>query len=290
MQVTFFRNRPGVAEESRSRFAPKQLLFAHAAIALPERGRLIVDQRAAREGLGLAEAAQRTTDAANRRLVARARRSRVHDAHPRARVHARPEIRTDAGTAPAGRRRGEPQGPVARAGEPLLQRAASRDARHAGSRRSRARGHRRRVARSRMVQRIPRRGRARLGLGGRQPRRRRCADGVSHPRPRGRDVLGRRRASRCVGTRHGVRTRRDPLHDAAHVALAAHGHRLSRRGAGAGRHVRRHARTAVRRPGARRACERGHRLLGRRSHRAPRRSHRRPRLSRAYRLRRAAAA
>lgn len=62
VQVTFFRNRPGVAEDSRSRFAPKQLLFAHAAIALPERGRLLVDQRAAREGFGLAEAAQRTTD------------------------------------------------------------------------------------------------------------------------------------------------------------------------------------------------------------------------------------
>ena len=62
VQVTFFRSRPGVAEDSRSRFAPRQLLFAHAAIALPERGRLIVDERAAREGLGLAEAAQRTTD------------------------------------------------------------------------------------------------------------------------------------------------------------------------------------------------------------------------------------
>jgi len=62
VQVTFFRNRPGVAEGSRSRFAPKQLLFAHAAIALPERERLVVDQRAAREGFGLAEAAQGTTD------------------------------------------------------------------------------------------------------------------------------------------------------------------------------------------------------------------------------------
>jgi len=35
VQVTFFRSRPGIAEESRSRFAPKQLLFAHAAVALP---------------------------------------------------------------------------------------------------------------------------------------------------------------------------------------------------------------------------------------------------------------
>ena len=56
-QVTFFRNRPGVAEDSTSRFAPRHLLFAHAAIADPLVARLRVDQRAAREGFGLAQAA-----------------------------------------------------------------------------------------------------------------------------------------------------------------------------------------------------------------------------------------
>ncbi len=61
-QVTFFRSRPGVAEASRSRFAPRQLLFAHAALALPARGHLLVDQRAARTGFGLAEASPETTD------------------------------------------------------------------------------------------------------------------------------------------------------------------------------------------------------------------------------------
>ncbi|HEY3553864.1 MAG TPA: carotenoid 1,2-hydratase, partial [Casimicrobiaceae bacterium] len=55
-QVTFFRNRPGVAEASTSAFAPRQLLFAHAAIADPAVGHLIVDELAAREGLGLAYA------------------------------------------------------------------------------------------------------------------------------------------------------------------------------------------------------------------------------------------
>jgi predicted secreted hydrolase len=54
--VTFFRNRPGVAEASTSAFAPRQLLFAHAAIADPAVGHLIVDELAAREGLGLAYA------------------------------------------------------------------------------------------------------------------------------------------------------------------------------------------------------------------------------------------
>jgi predicted secreted hydrolase len=61
-QVTFFRNRPRVAEGSPSAFAPTQLLFAHAAIADPARGRLLHDQRAARAGFGLAEAREETTD------------------------------------------------------------------------------------------------------------------------------------------------------------------------------------------------------------------------------------
>jgi predicted secreted hydrolase len=54
VQITFFRNRPRVQEDNPSAFAPKQLLFAHAAIADPQLGRLRHDQRAAREGLGLA--------------------------------------------------------------------------------------------------------------------------------------------------------------------------------------------------------------------------------------------
>lgn len=58
IQVTFFRNRPGVAEASASAFAPREILFAHAAIADPSIGRLVHDQRAARAGFGLAQAAE----------------------------------------------------------------------------------------------------------------------------------------------------------------------------------------------------------------------------------------
>src|SRR5258706_3763479 len=61
-QVTFFRNRPRVAEDSASRFAPRQLLFAHAAIADPRYGRLRHDQRAARAGFDIAVALEGTTD------------------------------------------------------------------------------------------------------------------------------------------------------------------------------------------------------------------------------------
>ncbi|HKW39377.1 MAG TPA: lipocalin-like domain-containing protein [Burkholderiales bacterium] len=62
VQITFFRNRPRVAEGVASRFAPEQLLFAHAALADPGSGRLLHDQRAARAGFGLAEAQEGRTD------------------------------------------------------------------------------------------------------------------------------------------------------------------------------------------------------------------------------------
>jgi predicted secreted hydrolase len=62
IQITFFRNRPGVDEANPSAFAPKQLLFAHAAIADPQIGRLLHDQRAARAGFQLASAAEGRTD------------------------------------------------------------------------------------------------------------------------------------------------------------------------------------------------------------------------------------
>jgi predicted secreted hydrolase len=64
VQITFFRNRPRIAEDSASRFAPQQLLFAHAALSDPNSGRLLHDQRAARAGFGLAEAQEGRTDVA----------------------------------------------------------------------------------------------------------------------------------------------------------------------------------------------------------------------------------
>ena len=55
-QVTFFRSRPGVDEANPSRFAAKQVLFAHAAVSDPRVGKLLRDERAARAGFGLATA------------------------------------------------------------------------------------------------------------------------------------------------------------------------------------------------------------------------------------------
>ncbi len=61
-QVTFFRLRNAAADANPSRFAPRQLLFAHAAIADPAFGRLRHDQRIARAFAPLAEAREADTD------------------------------------------------------------------------------------------------------------------------------------------------------------------------------------------------------------------------------------
>ncbi len=60
-QVTFFRTRPPVGDANPSRFAARQVLFAHAALSDPTTGRLLHGERAARQGFGLAAA--RTGDA-----------------------------------------------------------------------------------------------------------------------------------------------------------------------------------------------------------------------------------
>lgn len=56
-QITFFRRRMSFDDDNPSRFAPRQLILAHAALADPAKGRLDHAQRLAREGFGLAEAA-----------------------------------------------------------------------------------------------------------------------------------------------------------------------------------------------------------------------------------------
>jgi predicted secreted hydrolase len=62
-QVTFFRARAPWESDNPSKFTPRQILLAHAALADPAQGRLRHDQRAARDALGLAGAVTRTTEA-----------------------------------------------------------------------------------------------------------------------------------------------------------------------------------------------------------------------------------
>ncbi|TFW05283.1 carotenoid 1,2-hydratase [Oxalobacteraceae bacterium OM1] len=61
-QVTFFRSATDHDRDNPSRFAPKQLIIAHAALSDPAQGHLLHDQRTAREGFGIAYAKEGDTD------------------------------------------------------------------------------------------------------------------------------------------------------------------------------------------------------------------------------------
>ncbi len=60
-QITFFRTRVDVALANPSQFTARQLVIAHAALSDPHHGRLLHDQRIARAGFGLVEAAESDT-------------------------------------------------------------------------------------------------------------------------------------------------------------------------------------------------------------------------------------
>ncbi len=61
-QVTFFRSATGHDRANPSRFAPRQLIIAHAALSAPHVGKLLHAQDSAREGFGIAFAKEGDTD------------------------------------------------------------------------------------------------------------------------------------------------------------------------------------------------------------------------------------
>ncbi len=61
-QVTFFRVRTDVDPANPSTFAARQLIIAHAALAHPAQGKLLLDERIARTGFDLVQAATGDTD------------------------------------------------------------------------------------------------------------------------------------------------------------------------------------------------------------------------------------
>lgn len=61
-QLTFFRTATAVDPANPSRFAPRQLIFAHAALSDPALGKLLHAQKSAREGFGLAYAKTGNTE------------------------------------------------------------------------------------------------------------------------------------------------------------------------------------------------------------------------------------
>ena len=124
--------------------------------------RLRHDERIARSGFGIAEAARRRHRRRAARLALPARRHRR--AQPLCRPHAgdrcrlrlRLALETTQPVLLQGDRRAVAQRAAPRAGEPLLQPAAARRRRHAERRRRGDAGHRPRLARPRMERRIPR--------------------------------------------------------------------------------------------------------------------------------------
>ena len=60
-QVTFFRSRVDATQDMASKFAAKQLVFAHAAITDVDGRKMLHDQRIAREGFGVVSASQDDT-------------------------------------------------------------------------------------------------------------------------------------------------------------------------------------------------------------------------------------
>jgi predicted secreted hydrolase len=61
-QVTFFRSATGIDPANPSAFAPAQIIIGHAALSDPAEGKLLHDQRRAREGFGLTYAKVGNTD------------------------------------------------------------------------------------------------------------------------------------------------------------------------------------------------------------------------------------
>ena len=230
VQVTFFRSRPRIGDDNPSAFAPRQLLFAHAAIADPALGRLVHDQRAARAGFGLADAAEGTTD------VRIDDWSLALDGNVyRTRIAAR-EFALDLAFAANQPILLQGEGGVSRKG-PRPDQASyyySRPhlavQRYASSAAARATASPARLARSRVVDRVPRRGGAGwdwIGIN--------LADGGAlmafRIRAGRRRLLGGRRAAERGRPRARLRTAGDRASRRAALALAAERHGLSGRDA-----------------------------------------------------------
>ena len=88
-QITFFRFATEHDRANPSRFAPKQLIIAHAALSDPAVGKLLHDQKSAREGFrpGLYQRRQYRCKAGRLDHAARGKRP-LPDQHKSARLHA----------------------------------------------------------------------------------------------------------------------------------------------------------------------------------------------------------
>ena len=235
-------------EANPSRFAPRQLLFAHAALADPSTGTAAA--RPARRARRLRSG--RGARGRHRRAGSTTGRCGSTASGYRARIAAR-ELRARLSNS----RRPQPlllQGERASAARARIRRrratttaAAARGVRN--RHRSGASKRERSAARAWLdhewsSEYLAPEARG-LGLDRPQSRRRRRADGVSDARPAGRRLLGRRRAARRRRARARLRAGRSALRTRAPLALAAHRRRVPGGDAAARRGARARTRAAA---------------------------------------------
>jgi predicted secreted hydrolase len=188
-QVTFFRTRPPIDTANPSAFAPRQILFAHAAISDPATGKLLHAQRIARQGFGLAEAA--TGDM--KIVLDEWRMARRADGRIATRVQGR-SFALDLTLAPTQPVLLQGQAGYSRKG-PSPAEASHYYSRHAGARRQ-ARGRDRHgLDGPGMVLHAAQPGGRGLGLAGAEPGRWRRVDAVSGAQCQGWSGVGRRLAA-----------------------------------------------------------------------------------------------
>jgi predicted secreted hydrolase len=85
IQMTFFRMHPPIDPDNPSRFAARQLVLAHAAIADPRRGALLHEERLARTGFGIASVSEADTQVeVDRWRLARDATTGVYQGHVQA--------------------------------------------------------------------------------------------------------------------------------------------------------------------------------------------------------------
>ncbi len=220
-QLTFFRSRTGLAQGVDSRFAARQLLFAHAAITDLAAQRHRHAQRITRwSGDGpTALAAASTADADLRvdRWTLRRDAQGWHAQPARRELRDRSAAAADPTTAAARRRRLLAQGAGRTRSERVHQRAAARGHGHADAGRTPHRRRRPGLARPRVERRAAAPAGRGLGLDRHRPLRRQRAHRVQAAPRRRLGAVGRRQFSRARPGVDLVRARRGALHGRANL-------------------------------------------------------------------------
>ncbi len=123
-QVTFFRTRPGLAEDNPSAFAPRQLIIAHAALSDPEHGQPVPGSAHPARRFCAGRCRRRRYPCVGRPVEPAARGGRLSGEHRRRGFRAGAATGRNAGAAAERRGRPQPQGTSRGRGQLVLQHSA----------------------------------------------------------------------------------------------------------------------------------------------------------------------